>query len=646
MKKNLKHHIIFSFFLIINIQYLNSGENMPPKSLNVNGKFIDFNGQTEIPPKLFGIHYSKISDEEQKKYSIEMVRVITQKVDGKPVIPGKHPEVPNSIPYVIDCIFDRYQPALILEHKDWEEKLKSIAVNFAIQQKSTGFPQIIEFWNEPYLNWASRPGVNYDAFWFEKLNNSIKIKTTGELVSLLEETQELLPVMQKNNRVHYLAARYVHDYIRMGKYQTPDGKWQPFKYEEGFSFNFRGEHCILKNVSWYKDKTQKSYYSAKFNEYLYSKMFLTFAKEIKEKNPEIKIIGGWDCNMWWDDWTPWETLYKPFIDKTNEFIDGLTEHHYGCDTRMIGAEYEIASNYFKTNYEKNLKFYNTETGGTADPEQPGKFLPDGSNQSPIKNLTYALRDIIHLLYFYPDKAESRAYHMPENSPGGLDSFSFLKELRGKLLFSECSEKRIWHVASLNSDNILCLVIFNDNPNEKTLNLNIEAPKNYSILSASIVTYSQENNKITFLENQVPNIKQKISHNITIPKISAVKYIVKLEKKSESPINIISREQFYSNDILSKIQAKEKKSFNIQIPDKEIQSAKFAKLRIVHNQITNKNSNIIINNKKINFHTNDEIWTSELDIPIKILSTNNNISIENLTNDKEILICSISLILFK
>ncbi|HOK04525.1 MAG TPA: hypothetical protein PLN24_04650 [Victivallales bacterium] len=619
---------------------------MPSNSLNVNGSFINFNGQTEIPAKLFGVHYFKMSDDEQKKYSIEMVRVITQKVEGNAAIPGKNPEINRNIPYVIDCIFDRYQPALILEHKDWKNKLESIAENFAKQQKSTGFPQIVEFWNEPYLNWASRPGVNYDPFWFEKSNNLIKIKNTGENISILEETQELLPVMQKNNRVHYLAARYVHDYKTKGKYQDIDGKWQTFKYEEGFSFNFRGEKCILKNVLWYKDKTQKSYYSAEFNEYLYSKMFLTFAKKIKEQNPEIKIIGGWDCNIWWDDWTPWKILYKPLIDKANEFIDGLTEHHYGCDTRMIGAEYEIASNYFKTKYNKNLKFYNTEAGGSADPEQPGKFSPDGSNTNPINNFIYTLRDIIHLLCFYPDKAESRAYHMPQNSPGGLDAFLFLKELRGKLLFSECTEKRIWHVASLNEDNILCLVIFNDNSNEKILNINIQAPPNYSISSASIVTYSQKNNNIVFSENQISNTNQKLSHNLTIPKMSAVKYIVKLEKKSENPAKTMYREQFFCNDILSKIHAQQKKSFSIQIPNEKIKSASLAKLRIVHNQLSEEISNITINNKKFYFHTNGEVWTSEFDVPVKILSTNNHISIQNLNKDKEILIASISIILFK
>ncbi|HRR06373.1 MAG TPA: hypothetical protein P5105_03735, partial [Victivallales bacterium] len=70
MKKNIKYYLIFNFLLITNIYNTNSGENMPSNSLNVNGSFINFNGQTEIPAKLFGVHYFKMSDDEQKKYSI------------------------------------------------------------------------------------------------------------------------------------------------------------------------------------------------------------------------------------------------------------------------------------------------------------------------------------------------------------------------------------------------------------------------------------------------------------------------------------------------------------------------------------------------------------------------------------------------
>ncbi|MEM4248566.1 MAG: hypothetical protein QXH80_04805, partial [Candidatus Nanoarchaeia archaeon] len=162
------------------------------KKIVIDGKFLDYCGQKNIPTGLFGVHSFEMTPEIAEKYGIESVRTITQNVTGIPVMPGSHREVPANIKDIIDCIYDRYQPALILEHKDWKEKLEGIATKFAESKKTSSYPQKIEFWNEPYLNWADRPGVNYDPKWFNKTSDGkIFIKSTGEETNLLFERTQM-----------------------------------------------------------------------------------------------------------------------------------------------------------------------------------------------------------------------------------------------------------------------------------------------------------------------------------------------------------------------------------------------------------------------------------------------------------------------
>lgn len=634
---------IIAFFCQIKNIY---GDNMENDKIFISGDFLDFNGQMTIPEKVFGVHGFPFKNSDIERYGIEMTRIITQKVDGNPIMPGSLPAAPKNIKNILECIYDRYQPALILEYKDWKERLISVAANFAKARQFGAYPQMIEFWNEPYLNWADRPGVNYDQRWFEKFDSSnVKIKTIGELSDLLVETSQLLAVRKDNGSVHYLASRYLHDYKRMGKYQDSNKQWLPFKCEEGFEFDFRGVKCVLKNLKWFRDKTQNSYYSSEFNSQIYRRMLKVFADELKRNAPDIKLIAGWGCNMWWDDWKPWKVLYKPVIDEAYDVIDGICEHHYACDVRMVAAEYELAYTYALTNYGKFLKFFNTEVGGGADPEQPGKFIPFNSGASPIQNMTYVLREISYLLSFYPDKIETMAFHEPQYSVGVLDAFLFLKNLRGKLLYVDCNVKKLWAVASI-QNNQICLVVFNDN--NKTVSIPVElcAPANSSVLGASKFTYSEDEKKnIHLIETKLENTDSKMfQDNLCIPKFTAVKYLIDLERKN-TVNDYIKRKQFCAKDILLQIPPRTKQDIQIILNENDLEFAKFAKLRLVHSGISKMNTKIYINDQLIDFDFDGEYWTSEVRIPLSYLKKENKISIEESEDSNGFLLVAGSIFLF-
>ena len=50
----------------------------------------------------------------------------------------------------------------------WRSHLEKVSKAYGDAAKTTGFRHHLELWNEPYLNWASRPGVNYDPKYHKK----------------------------------------------------------------------------------------------------------------------------------------------------------------------------------------------------------------------------------------------------------------------------------------------------------------------------------------------------------------------------------------------------------------------------------------------------------------------------------------------
>ncbi len=606
----------------------------PSLGITVTAWPLDHHGQHTIPKAMFGVHSFPMTPEQAAEYGIESARTITQRVDGTPVVPGAHPEVATNVGEVVDCLYDRYQPALILTRRDWEAHLAGLAAKYAAAHRAGNFPQTLEFWNEPYLNWASKPGVNYDPHHFVQTPDgadgtpTLRLATTGEAVTGLVPGRQMLAVRQADQAPHYLASRYALDYRAMGKSQAPDGTWIPFRWEEGFAFHFRGEACELRTLPWYRDPTQVSYYSGAFNADLYNRMLLAFAGPLKQAAPEIRLVAGWDCNLWWDGWAPWRMLCRPMIDQAQGLIDGVAEHHYGCDTRMIGAEYELVHAYAKTRHGKDLKCYNTEAGGTADPEQPGNYQPNGTQAAPLANFTYMLRDVLHLLHHYPDKAAARAFHQPQHSPGGLDAFRFLKELRGDLRWIEGTMPRVWTVAARDGNRI-CLVAFNDRRETLALPVRIKAPAGMAFARVIRVTPSLDAAGQILLGEAhllVGADARTAVDTAMLPPMGAVKYVCQLEGQSRPPPRSMARRQFYAENLLFKVTDEAPTALAIAIPAANLAKAKDACLRLVHNRIGPENAEIRVNGTSLDISLHGECWTSEIPVPVAALRADNHIEL--------------------
>lgn len=636
----------------------------PEGTVHVTPHRLSVNGQSTIPAAMFGVHNLKLTPELVERLGIVCNRYISQKPSGHPVIPGsgKGPQggwpndpAPKGVQLVLDCLYDRYQPALIVMHKDWKARLETLATQYAENSAKADFVPTLEFWNEPYLNWASRPAVNYDGHWFVPKSDPPTLKSTGESFDYLawDPKKELLAV-RNNGRAHYLASRYAHDYRRWKWSWKVEGKEKtPFKWEEGWKFQFRGEPLTMGHLPWIKDTTQRAYYSARFNEELYNRMLVVFGKTLKEKNPNTILVAGWDCNMWNEEWLPFHSLYKPTIDKAHPWIDGIAEHHYGCDTRMVGAEYEVIWTYGMTRHDKALKIYNTEAGGMADPEKPTQFQPNYNAQDKDAKVrgafTYFVRDIIYLLAYSPDKAASRAWHNPQNTGVLNETFGFMRELRGELVYTRSPSQQLWCVASRRMDAKggpqLCVLLFNDKREDWQGPVRIDPPADADLAAGVQVTPIFGGGKVR-LESKplaAPDAGKPFTTTVTLPQRSGLKFVFPLamKKTARQDAPVISR-QHPADLLLTQVTPEKPATTTVTIDAATRKAAKAAKLRLVHSGFYPASAQVLLNDKALPISFQGASWICEAPIDPKLLQASNTLEFRS-TKGEGFFLCATSLV---
>lgn len=459
----------------------------------VPGDTLTINGATDIPRGLLGVHNASLTEERAADWGVELDRVITHTPDGTNAViagvkteKGKNGKVktsgfPKALSAAVLCLWDRYQPAIRITRKDWREYLAALGKAYGEQARTTGQQHYIEFWNEPYLNWATRPAVNYHCAYY--VTNAVEagkpmtLRTTGETIAdLVWDRQVFFAFNKGNNVVDYVATGALPRDGEAGQTVKLRYRSGSVTLAEGAEVTISGPRILRREWSG-RDVTQDFYWSGSVNRRFYLEMFEAFGRSLKETNPDVKLAAGWGFNMFNEEWESWNRLYRPTIDAAHDWFDALHEHHYGCDTRVVAASYEVAYAYTFAHYGKRISFWNTEAGGHLDPEQPGTIKPANEGDPRVKAraaMTYFLRDVIHLLAFCPDKALIRATHQPQENGGDEFAFKLLKPLRGRLLAATSSSPQVWTVASLSGDS-LTLAVFNDANAPTSLAIRVTTP---------------------------------------------------------------------------------------------------------------------------------------------------------------------------
>jgi hypothetical protein len=530
------------------------------------------NGATEVPRGLFGVHATPLTPEIVADWGVESTRQIFQQPSGDPVVPGTTPGVPDGIVLPVECFFDRYQPALLLNDPAWKKRLTDLATRYGERSRELPGRHCVEFWNEPFLNWAVKPGVNYDGAYYEQsdLVEGGPMTLKGERLPLEHLVwDKKLVAVDDDGKVDYLASSYAIPLIDKGELA------------EGDSYDFRGQRTLtIAERPWGRDPTQKSYYSGQQNRAFYETMLLPFAQALKAADPDVELVVGWDFHIFQNDWDAWETLYKPLVDGFAPWIDGIAEHHYGEDTRRVAASYETVAAYAKTRYDKELKFYNTEAGGTLDPQRPDSvgapiFKADTSDARQGA-LMYMVRDLIYLIDKCPDKAVARAAHEAHNNLGVQAAFRLLKNLRGRLIETRSPRQDVWLVASLDG-NRLTAVAFNDSTEPVTESLRIDAPEGMAFTSASWTL-------AVGATGEVANTEQEMTPGTTwdaaptIPAKSAMRFDLTLSGTPPKAAQVVET-QFFAPDILARLAPGESVRMEIPLSEEQLKASTSAVLKL-------------------------------------------------------------------
>lgn len=522
----------------------------PAAQVAVTGRLLDVNGHTEVPRGLLGLHAdAKLSVERAREWGVDSFRQIHFGPGSGSVAWGKDGKLREpfrSMPVVIDCQGDRYCPALCLTRPDYVEFFETIGRDYARKCRERGWKGIAEFWNEPYLNWAERSRKNYQPKFYDVSkateDGPVTIKGRDEPLRYLRWRR--LWARGENGKINYLVP-------------VPEGAKPGDTFEHELKLYFapkgRREYTVVERWDVY-DPTAVSYWSGKQNYDFYMWMFLPWARAIKETNPDITVIGGWDFHINSSDWKAWEMLYRPMIDESIEWLDGVTEHHYGSDTRMTVGTYEVVVGYAMAKHGKWLHCYNTETAGCVDPAVPGNRH---GNATPYGAYNYGLRDIVELIYRSPDKAVSRAAHgsLAKGWGGGGDEFRFklLKELRGKLVDCESDDLRVWPVASLHEEGKLVVVIYSDHSAPRAISLEVAAPTGTTLAAGRktwVVPQSPEG-PLEVREEAVPASGPTFRGTLEVPPTTGVKLVFPLSGKPPTTPQRLRR-QFFAKGVLQEV----------------------------------------------------------------------------------------------
>ncbi len=585
-----------------------------------------FNGQTDIPAGLFGTHHYPLNEERVKEWGIELERKIFWHLNTKPVVPKK-------TPLFIECFFDRYQPALVLTKRDdWKEYIVRSATQYAQAAKTTGHDHIVEFWNEPYLNWACKPGVNYDGRFYKtddaKPGGRVTIKGHDKPTEYLVWDRKK-KLAWRNGQVDYVRTRYIPKDLKAGDV-----------WKQG-----RREYKIIERW-WAKDTTQKHYWSGKQSVKWYLQMFTPFAKTIKTVNPDVTVLGGWGFNIYNEGWDSWRVLYKPLIDNCHKWMDGIHEHHYGGDTRRVAESYEAAYAYALGNYGRKLKFYNTEASGWADPQQPtARPNPSGKEETHRQGASmYLMRDITYLVAVCPDKAASRTAHYWGNPKLDSVGFKALRHLRGKLLYVRNGMlPYMWIVASYDEkNNRLCAVVFYDKPDRFNFPFSIQAPMGTKIKAARMLVPKIAEGTYQLVESKLKHESTLLSHRIKTDGKTVRVFLLDLEGKADKLKHVI-QEQFVSKDVVVPLKAGASMSTKISIPQKVLATKPDATLRLCQEGPKGRSFVVKVNDKAVELNSlSSPITEYPLGHVEGLLKAEN--TIEIVAGEKGGLVTSVSLIL--
>jgi len=649
-----------SFFLVL-FTFLFAGSGLVFAQtdtlwVEVSGKILSTNGQTKVPVGLFGVNagsFTGFSPQKIREWGIESARVLQPQPTGLSYDP------PLPIAQVVDGWYDAWTPPLNVETPaSWKSPLYQKASQYVASLNGLNREVILEFWNQPSLNWAFKPGVCTDPAFYD---------TTGRYEGgpvRLKGMATPEPFLKWKNTLWYSSPNWASN--RVGVYKAISSAWDQQMALLGIPFPgltgvlnagetyYPGTNQEFSVISTLRpvDTTQLSYYSSLQNQKYYSEMFRTLADTIHLLKPGMIVSAGWGIEPHKDNWTTWKSLFKPLIDQNVSRLDAIHEQHRDLDTRIIAAGYEVMNAYTQTRYGKKLTFLATETEGYLDPQRPNRATLTSGNvtqrRKAYNSFTYHTKDILYMLGNCPDKVLGRAIHEPQNTNDGARfALQNLKTLRGNILEIQSSGPNLSPVATLSGDTLLTVVCFNQYPKPKKMGIRVTAPAGLSFESGitQLVDTSEISDTLGFRADPVEVTPQLVVAGAYIDPLQTITWKFRMVGTAALTDTVKVR-QFFCDSLLTHVKADTSINFQLSVPPSVLAGFPKARLKCV---IMNGPAPLVMFNGTplFYFHTGDSSeqnrgGISYASLPDQLVTENNTISVTTFGNTADVWLLSLEM----
>ncbi len=580
----MRHAILAAFVLLT---WTLGAPAADPSEVVCTGRLMDVNGQTTVPTGLFGVHAVGLTPELVEDLGIECYRGIHFVPGAGSVRVGKKGganPVWEMLDVIIDCQGDRYHAPECLTNPNYAERFASIGRAYGERARKEDWDAYAEFWNEPYLNWAERShggrGTAYDPKYYD-----VSKAVDGGKVTLKWRDEPL-----EHMRWRRLLAKGNRD-GRIGyDIPVPEGAKPGDTFESRHRWYWYGDRepqtfTVLEQWDVY-DAAAAGWWSGPQNCDFYLWMFLPWAKALKEANPDVKVLAGWDFAFSQGDWALWRQNLRPVLDAGIQYIDGVTDHHYGTDTRWTTVWYEVACAYTQSHYGKWMKGYNTECGGKLDPAVYGST--GGGSATP--ELAWTLRDILELIYRSPAKSGSRTAHHLRRDGGAGQALRFLRDLRGGLVHVATEDPDLWPVASLNGDRLV-VVVLNNAKAPRDVKLKVVAPR-AATFSGGERSFAGETKA-----ERASASGRDADLACRLPSLQAVKWVLPLKGTPPAKPQL-RRRQFFSKTHLAEVTQGKPISAPIEVDPAALKGAEAAYLQLCVEGVKAENATVEVNGRRI------------------------------------------------
>ncbi len=609
-----------------------TGLRMYPKPVNaktdrvavdVTGELLTVNGTEHIPAGVFGGFH--LGGGRHAKYRLAMDRHIFHDPHSASFRKG------NEVTHIqLLCVGDRVRPSVRLTDPNWQANSTKTGTRLGEQIAAAGGTGYVEYWNEPYLNWANRNRANFIPRYYDQSKavegGPVHINHDGQVAPHLKWTKDYTkPLWQwVRNKKDWRRGKdeggkvygvHAPPYNR-GMSHFYGGNWTPqyhppadVKDGQTYTVKVRGKPLELTAFTpWHVyDETQMSYWSGKGMVKLYLDPMLALGKALKAKAPRATFIAGWGNRPSENRWAGFHNLYKPVLDAGIDVIDAVHDHDYGGNATKMSANYEVICAYGVTQHDKWLTSYNTECASSSDPQA---YRSAGANPDAAK-FRWTATKILDLLAQCPDKARGVAWF---GTGGGFWSdqgegraMEMMINLRGRLVRVDTSDPDILAVAAIDGTDPanprpkslpdrkeLVVAVMNTSGQPRDVDLTVQAPG--TTFTGQIWKQSSQNGDKLSVESKTDNSLAGKTAAAVAGTLAPGELWVLTYPLADAPKDApkVVRTQHFLTGVLHEVTPEKPAKGLVKIDPARLKGAKRAWVKIVAERLDHGEGQVVIN----------------------------------------------------